>query len=491
MSGPSRAASWSAPARLEPPSKATPSRCPPTATPPSWAGPATTRAPGRRGSSPAAAVSGPSRAASWSAPARLETPEQGCSVALSADGNTAIVGGPVDNDSSTGAAWVFTRSGGVWTQQGSKLVGTGAVGTAATKASPSRCPPTATPPSWAGLTTTRTSGRRGSTPAAAVSGPSRAASWSAPARLETPNKATPSRCPPTATPPSWAGHCDNSSIGAAWVYTRSGGVWTQQGSKLVGTGAVGTPSKAPPSRCPATATPPSWAGLATTPQIGAAWVYTRSATLRHWTQQGSKLVGTGAVGPADQGWSVALSADGNTAIVGGPADIRRSTRRRGGVGLCPAVVASHPHHRHCFFGDAGWPVLAVIVQLHDHRHGGSVNYSIITPSWLTASPASGTVTTSTDRHLHDQFQCATPWRPLPTPTASISSTRAATRGIGRVATLTVNAKLFKITVRGVTAGDGSVNGGGTFAEGSSQTVTAMPDCGSRLVHWTKNGKVVS
>jgi hypothetical protein len=49
-------------------------------------------------------------------------------VSLSGDGNTAIVGGPVDN-SDAGAAWVFTRSAGVWTQQ-MKLVGTGAVGAA-------------------------------------------------------------------------------------------------------------------------------------------------------------------------------------------------------------------------------------------------------------------------------------------------------------------------------------------------------------------------
>src|SRR5271156_2346364 len=55
---------------------------------------------------------------------------QGWSVALSGDGNTAIVGGHEDN-SATGAAWVYTRSGGVWTQQGGKLVGTGAVGAAA------------------------------------------------------------------------------------------------------------------------------------------------------------------------------------------------------------------------------------------------------------------------------------------------------------------------------------------------------------------------
>ena len=105
---------------------------------------------------------------------------QGNSVALSADGNTAIVGGPGDN-SDTGAAWVFTRSGGVWTQQGSKLVGTGAVGNRLTKATRSRCPPTATPRSWAGLTTTRASERRGSSPKAAASGPSKDRSWSAPA----------------------------------------------------------------------------------------------------------------------------------------------------------------------------------------------------------------------------------------------------------------------------------------------------------------------
>jgi hypothetical protein len=42
--------------------------------------------------------------------------------------------------------------------------------------------------------------------------------------------------------------------------------------------------------------------------------------LAQFLQQGPKLVGTGAVGSALQGASVSLSADGNTAIVGGPAD---------------------------------------------------------------------------------------------------------------------------------------------------------------------------
>ncbi|MDD5563852.1 MAG: immunoglobulin domain-containing protein, partial [Thermoanaerobaculaceae bacterium] len=50
---------------------------------------------------------------------------------------------------------------------------------------------------------------------------------------------------------------------------------------------------------------------------GAAWVYTRSAGV--WSQQGGKLAGTGAVGAANQG-AVAISADGTTVIAGGSYD---------------------------------------------------------------------------------------------------------------------------------------------------------------------------
>src|SRR5262249_58468448 len=84
--------------------------------------------------------------------------QQGTSVAVSADGNTAIVGGQFDN-SQRGAAWVYTRSGGVWTQQGAKLVGAAADKT--TRASPAACLPTAIPPSWAGVATAAWLGRGG------------------------------------------------------------------------------------------------------------------------------------------------------------------------------------------------------------------------------------------------------------------------------------------------------------------------------------------
>src|SRR5947209_8250931 len=46
----------------------------------------------------------------------------GFSVALSADGNTSLVGAPADGNFA-GAVWMFVRSGGVWSQQGPKLTG--------------------------------------------------------------------------------------------------------------------------------------------------------------------------------------------------------------------------------------------------------------------------------------------------------------------------------------------------------------------------------
>ncbi len=186
---------------------------------------------------------------------------QGISVALSDDGNTVIVGGPYDN-SSNGAAWVYARNGGVWTQQGSKLVGTGAVGSA----------------------------RQGSS--VALSGDGNTAIVGGPG--------------------------DNSYAGAVWVYTRSGGVWTQQGSKLVGTGAVGKAGQGVSVALSDDGKTAIVGGVADNSSAGAAWVYSRNGS--RWTQEGDKLVGAGAVGNARQGHSVALSADGNTAIVGGVAD---------------------------------------------------------------------------------------------------------------------------------------------------------------------------
>jgi hypothetical protein len=164
---------------------------------------------------------------------------------------------------------VYTRSGGVWSQQGSKLVGTGFVGDAQQGISVSLS---------------------GDGNTAIVGGPQ--------------------------------DNVTGVATGAAWVYTRSGGIWTQQGSKLVGTDAIGAEQGNSVALSAdgniAIVGGPDDNALVGAPGVGAAWVYTRSNGL--WTQQGPKLVGTGAVGPSQQGWSVALSGDGNTAIVGGRND---------------------------------------------------------------------------------------------------------------------------------------------------------------------------
>jgi hypothetical protein len=48
------------------------------------------------------------------------TPFSNKTLALSADGNTAVIGGNANNGC-LGAAWIFTRTGAAWHQQGDKL----------------------------------------------------------------------------------------------------------------------------------------------------------------------------------------------------------------------------------------------------------------------------------------------------------------------------------------------------------------------------------
>ena len=191
---------------------------------------------------------------------------QGSSVAISADGNTAIVGGYFDNNG-LGAAWIYTNSGGIWTQQGAKLLGTGASGLVL----------------------------QGSSVAISADG----------------NTAI------------VGGPYDNNKTGAVWVYTRSDTVWTQQGSKLVGTGAINDINgygamQGSSVSLSADGNTVFVGGPNDNNGDGAVWIFTRSG--RTWTQQGPKLVGSGTTGDSRQGASISLSADGNTAIVGGSGD---------------------------------------------------------------------------------------------------------------------------------------------------------------------------
>ena len=187
----------------------------------------------------------------------------GSSVALSADGNTALIGGTGDNGFS-GAAWVFTRSGSTWSQQGSKLTGSGAISK---------------------------DGDFGSSVALSSEGNT--------ALIGRPG--------------------DNSEVGAAWVFTRAAGKWTQQGGKLTGKGEIGGGFFGSSVALSSEGTTALIGGSEDNSDLGAAWVFTRSGET--WTQQGGKLTGSGEFPLTGEfGWSVALSSEGNIALIGGPFD---------------------------------------------------------------------------------------------------------------------------------------------------------------------------
>lgn len=192
----------------------------------------------------------------------------GYSVALSYDGNTALIGAALENigaNADQGAAYVFTRSGTTWTQQQKLTQSNGA-----------------------------TNDLFGC--AVALSGDGN-----------------------TALIGAYADDIGaNVDQGSATVFTRSGGVWTQQ-QTLVQSNGEGF----------------DWFGFSvslsgdgntaligalqdtinTINSQGSATIFTRSGAT--WTQQQTITQSTGAA--YDQfGCSVSLSGDGNTALVGAP-----------------------------------------------------------------------------------------------------------------------------------------------------------------------------
>jgi hypothetical protein len=186
----------------------------------------------------------------------------GNSVALSSDGNTALIAAEGD-DTSRGAAYIFTRSGGTWTEQ-QRLT---AIGRANSDFF-----------GWS----------------VALSSDGLTALIGAIGEDTSPN----------------------TNNGAAYVFTLTGGVWTQQQELLasdrssfdnfgisVALSADGLTAIIGAS------------GETTSPTSGqgAAYVFTRSAGT--WTEQ-AKLLASDRATDDDFGHSVAISADGNTVIIG-------------------------------------------------------------------------------------------------------------------------------------------------------------------------------
>jgi uncharacterized protein (TIGR03437 family) len=216
--------------------------------------------------------------------------QQGDSVALSADGNTLIAGGDFDNNQA-GAVWVFVRSGGQWSQQGAKL-------TAAARLFGNTL----------GLSGDGNTAVIGSAIGGWVLGRSGGA-WTQRMQLQTGarNVAISSDGLTILLGDSSA----NTGNGTAWVFANSGGAWTQQGS-------LSPSGSSPPTRLSLALSGNGSVALIGGPSQNATGTGVASVFLRSngiWTPQ--RLTPTDAVNASSQGFSVALSADGKTGLMGG------------------------------------------------------------------------------------------------------------------------------------------------------------------------------
>jgi hypothetical protein len=185
----------------------------------------------------------------------------GIRVTLAGDGRTALIGGWNDNHA-VGAAWVFTRSGSTWTQQGQKLT----------------------------ANDERGAGMFGGGVALSANGDIALI----------------------------GAEQDNNDLGAAWIFTRTGSSWTQRGSKLTGSGETGNGWFGKTVALSADGKVALIGGHVDNAEVGAAWVFTRTGTA--WIQQGPKLTGRGEIGAGAFGFKLALSADGDTALIGATDD---------------------------------------------------------------------------------------------------------------------------------------------------------------------------
>lgn len=263
--------------------------------------------------------------------------EQGHSVSMSPDGNAVVIGGPGDSEC-IGAVWVFIRSSkGIWTQEGTKLVGAGF------------------------------SGKPEQGHAVSISSDARTLLVGGPG--------------------------DQGGVGAAWVFVRNQeGLWTQQGDKLVGRRSIGKAQQGISVSLSGDGNIAVLGGSHDKYGYGAAWVFARDQE-GVWRQQ-AKLVGSGAVGRASQGYGVALSGDGSTVLVGGWADhwhqgatwVFSSNQVGGWIQQGPKLVGT---------GAQGGAHQGESLSLSENGNlaliGGSMDHSGVGATWMFRRNANGWV----------------------------------------------------------------------------------------------------
>jgi hypothetical protein len=181
----------------------------------------------------------------------------GFSVALGSDGETALIGA-IGKNSGKGKAYVFTRADSTWGQQGELTVIDGVVGD--------------------GFGCSVGLGANGDTALIGANG-------------------------------------RDSGRGAAYVFTRSGSAWTQQGGALTAQGGVESDYFGGSVSLSAEGDIALIGADGKSSSLGAAYVFTRSGA--DWTEQGQGEISADPGASGDYfGYSAAISSDGSTAVCG-------------------------------------------------------------------------------------------------------------------------------------------------------------------------------
>lgn len=226
--------------------------------------------------------------------------KQGNAVSIYQD--TVAIGGPNDN-SNTGATWIFTRSLGTWSQQ-QQLIATSSTGsTQGTSVS-------------LYLDTVAVGAPAATSPGATWIFTRSAGVWSQQQQIvgtgNTGNSLQGTSVSVYQDTVAIGGPSDNSSAGATWIWTRTAGVWSQQ-QLLIGTGATGNAAQG--TSVSVYQDTVAIGGPTNNTNVGATWIWTRSGSV--WTQQ-QLLIGTGNTGASRQGTAVSVYQD--TVVIGGSTD---------------------------------------------------------------------------------------------------------------------------------------------------------------------------
>jgi len=234
----------------------------------------------------------------------------GSSVALSADGRTAIIGAPFNdgvNGSGSGHARIYTWSGAAWVQQGADIDGEAAN-------------------DWSGSSVALSADGRtamiGAPRNGGISGHARIYTWSGidgeAADDSSGYSVALSADGRTAIIGAPNNNDNGDDSGHARIYTWSGTAWVQQGADIDGEAADdqsgSSVALSADGRTAIIGAPYNDRNNGRGDDSGHARIYTWSGTA--WVQQGADIDGEA---PYDQsGSSVALSGDGRTAIIGAP-----------------------------------------------------------------------------------------------------------------------------------------------------------------------------